>query len=84
MSWLRGLAIWRIGTTEDSFVSMEEISTMIELQSFDIISKYESKNNRELKKDNIKLKTNESFLYIFIIIELQLFIYQKIQVTLTI
>lgn len=63
---------------------MEEISTMIELQSFDIISKYESKNNRELKKDNIKLKTNESFLYIFIIIELQLFIYQKIQVTLTI
>ena len=63
---------------------MEEISTMIEIQSFDIISKYESKNNRELKKDNIKLKTNESFLYIFIIIELQLFIYQKIQVTLTI
>ena len=63
---------------------MEEISTMIELQSFDIISKYESKNNRELKKDNIKLKTNESFLYIFIIIELQLFIYQKIQVILII
>ena len=63
---------------------MEEISTMIEIQSFDIISKYESKNNRELKKDNIKLKTNESFLYIFIIIELQLFIYQKIQVILII
>ena len=63
---------------------MEEISTMIEIQSFDIISKYESKNNRELKKDNIKLKTNESFLHIFIIIELQLFIYQKIQVILII